>query len=187
MTAGRMDEPLCPEARVAALVATLAEDEPRGTGELDALLGEYPGDPRLHFLKGSLLAGNEDYVAARAALRRAVDLAPDYAIARFQLGFLLLTCGEAHAAQEAWGPLHGLPGDDALRLMVDGLTHMIHDRFAEALDRLREGMARNLDNPALNGNIRLIVDELERKAAGGDDSPSPAQLLLQQAALKTRH
>src|SRR5271156_6341339 len=99
---------LCPSERISSLVTSIQKNEPRGMRDLDGLLSEYPRDPRLHFLKGSLLAGQQDYAAARAAMRHAVDLAPDYAIARFQLGFLLLTSGEAHAAQEAWGPLHSL-------------------------------------------------------------------------------
>ena len=89
---------LCPEDRLLALVGVLGEDEASGMRQLETLLSNYPGDPRLHFLKGSVLAGNQDYVAARDVMRRAVDLAPDYPIARFQLGFLLLTCGEPHAS-----------------------------------------------------------------------------------------
>lgn len=180
---------LCPEDRLLALVGVLGEDEARGTRELEALLSDYPGDPRLHFLKGSLLAGNQEYAAARDVMRRAVDLAPDYPIARFQLGFLLLTCGEAHASQEAWGPLHGLPPDNYIRILVDGLTHLIHDRFGDAIETLEKGMARNEENPALNGNIQLIIDDLRRKMAenGGSEATSPVHLLLQQSALKTRH
>ena len=181
---------LCPEHRLTELVAALGEDDAAGNRLLSLLIGDYPGDPRLHFLQGSILAGEKDYPAARDAMRRAVDLAPDYAIARFQLGFLLLTCGEGHKSQEVWGPLHGLSPDSYLRLMVDGLTHMIHDRFAQAIEALENGMARNDENPALNGNIRLIIDELRSKLAqegGADSAISSVHLLLQQSALKTRH
>ena len=181
---------LCPEEKMSMLIAHVDDDEAYGMIQLESLLRAYPGDPRLHFLKGSLLAGQQDYEGAQCAMRQAVDLAPDYLIARFQLGFLLLTCGEPHKAQEAWGPLHGLPADNYLHLFVKGLCHLIGDEFDDARSTLQEGIARNDDNPAMNGDIRLIIDEIGRKQISpGEEAPlSSAQLLLQQAALKaTRH
>lgn len=182
---------LCPDGRLASMTAALGTNGPGAMRQLDAALAEYPRDPRLHFLKGSLLAGEQDYAGARAAMRRAVDLAPDFAIARFQLGFLLLTCGEPHAAQEAWGPLHALAADHFLRLFVDGLCHLIRDEFADAVRLLNEGIARNSENLPMNRDMRLIVDEVRAKIAahgGGDRAALSVDLLLQQAALKpTRH
>jgi Flp pilus assembly protein TadD len=181
----------CPDDVIAGLLETVTNDEPAGISQLERLLTRYPDDPRLHFLRGSLLAAAQDYTAAHRAMRRAVDLAPDYGIARFQLGFLLLTSGEPHAAQEAWGPLHGLAASDYLRLFAEGLTHLIHDRFAEAIARLEDGISRNQDNPAMNNDMRMIIDEARRKLAVDGDTDalsSSAHLLLQQAALKaTRH
>ena len=186
---------LCPEPELTTLLEQMTSDEANAMRCLAVLLAEYEDDPRLHFLEGSLFAEQRDYSAARDAMRRAVDLAPDFAIARFQLGFLLLTCGEPHAAQEAWGPLHGLPQDNYLRIFVTGLCHLIRDEFDDAVARLGEGISRNDENPALNNDMQMIVDEIHRKprqSGGGDtggDAPlSPAQLMLQQASFKaTRH
>jgi tetratricopeptide (TPR) repeat protein len=182
---------LCPEERLEALLAAVRADERRGSTDLDALLRDYPEDARLHFLRGSLLAGRQDYSAARAAMRSAVDLAPDYGIARFQLGLLLLTSGEPHAAQEAWGPLHGLAADHPLKLFVVGLGHLIRDEFADAMRVLESGIARNRDNAPLNRDIQLIIDEvraLSSDARAGGTSGSSVDFLLQQAAMKaTRH
>jgi tetratricopeptide (TPR) repeat protein len=181
---------LCPEDQLAEVVQRIGADEGNDTSELDVLLVSYPEDPRLHFLRGSLLAAGREYAAAVKAMRRAVEAAPDYAIARFQLGFLLLTSGEAHAAQEAWGPLHGLAAEHYLRRFVEGLTHLIHNRFDDAIDCLLDGIRRNEENPPMNGDMRLIVDEVRRKMADADSMAalSPAHLLLQQSALKsTKH
>lgn len=184
-------EALCPEDRLAELLAAVAADRADADGLLDRLIDAYPGDPRLHFLQGSLRAAVQDYDGARAAMRHAVDLAPDFAVARFQLGFLLLTCGEAHAAQEAWGPLHGSVAGTYMGHFVDGLTHLIHDRFDQAITALEAGIAINEENPAMSADMRLIIDEAREKtrAAGtSGESLSAAHLLLQQAALKaTRH
>jgi len=182
--------PICPEDRLSSLVSAIDEDESAGVIMLDRLLDEFPLDARLHFLRGSLAAAGRDYAGARIAMRHAVDLAPDFAIARFQLGFLLLTSGEPHAAQEAWGPLHSLPVDHYLRIFVRGLCHLIADEFDDAITLLLDGIGRNSENPALNGDMRLIVEETRRKSAEREEGEplSHAQLLLQQSASKsTKH
>jgi len=157
--------------------------------DLDAMLDEYPNDARLYFLKGSLLAGEQDYSAARAAMRHAVDLAPNYHVARFQLGFLLLTSGEPHAAQEAWGPLYSLPPDHYLRIFVDGLCHLIRDEFPETIKLLQKGMALNNENQPMNRDMQLIVEETKRRMdqdTPGNGPVSSVDFLLQQAALKPK-
>jgi tetratricopeptide (TPR) repeat protein len=177
----------CPDERLNALVTSITADERAGMRQLDESLRAYPGDARLHFLKGSLLAGRQDYVGARAEMRRAVDLAPDYAVARFQLGFLLLTSAEPHAAQEAWGPLHALPADNFVRLFVEGLSALIHDRFSDTIRFLQEGIAQNRENVAMNRDMQLIIDQVRRKmdvSATGGEASSTVDLLLQQAAIK---
>lgn len=180
---------LCPDNRMTALVAGIQKNAKSGMRDLEAMLVEYPDDPRLHFLKGSLLAGREDYAAARASMRHAVDLAPDFAVARFQLGFLLLTSGEPHAAQEAWGPLHALPADNYLHLFVRGLTKLVHDEFEDTIGLLTEGIARNRENAPMNNDMQMIIDEVRRKLTEkGGTAVSSVDLLLQQARLKsTRH
>lgn len=178
---------LCPEAKVGDLLALLGSDQDRGVAALDVLLSEYPNDPRMHFLKGSMLAGRQEYAAARACMRHAVDLAPDYAVARFQLGFLLLTSGEPYAAQETWGPLHALPAKHHLRLFVDGLCHLIRDEFDDTIRLLEEGIAANQENAPMNRDMQLIITEVRNKmgTAGG---VSAVDMLLHQATLKgTQH
>lgn len=181
----------CPDDRMSGLLAVLGRDETIGINELDSLLEQFPDDPRLVFLKGSLLAGSQDYAAARTYMRRAVDLAPEFHVARFQLGFLLLTSGEPFAAQEAWGPLHALPKASYLRIFVDGLCHLIRDEFDDTVRVLKEGIAANQENPAMNRDMQLIIDEvLSRQASsdGGGGPVSSVDLLLQQAALRsTKH
>ena len=182
---------LCPEEALAALLVQLQQDSSSGTARLDELTRRFDGDARLHFLKGSMLAGSGDYPRARDEMRRAVDLAPDFAIARFQLGFLLLTSAEPITAQEAWGPLHGLPARHYLRHFVQGLCHLIRDEFGETIRELELGIAVNQENPPLNNDMRLILAEVRKKPLTNPNGPaeaSSAQLLLQQAMLRsTRH
>jgi tetratricopeptide (TPR) repeat protein len=173
----------CPDERMKSLLAAM---KGKGDADLNDALRAYPDDPRLHFLKGSMLAGRQDYAGARAEMRRALELAPGYAIARFQLGLLLLTCGEAVPAQEVLGPLQSLPPDNFLRLFASGLHSLIRDDFTDAANLLRQGMARNQEIPAMNRDMQLIIDELRGKldeGIGGKPASS-VDMLLQQAALK---
>lgn len=152
---------------------------------IDALLLRYNDDARLHFLRGSVLAGDGRPLEAHRSLSKAVDLDPSFDIARFQLGFFELTSGEAEAALKTWGPLDRLPADHYLRLFIDGLRALIADGFGECIRLLDAGIARNSDNPPLNKDMALIiaacrglggVGEVERSAP--DDAVTETALLL---------
>lgn len=70
---------------------------------VENLLHEFPDDARLHFLYGSTLIGDGRLIEGHRALTRAVEIAPDFAIARFQLGFFQLTSGEPASALQTFG------------------------------------------------------------------------------------
>lgn len=178
----------CPEDLLADRLAALGAAPEVDATALDDLLRQYAKDPRLHFLKGSFLAGARDYAGAKIAMRSALDLAPGFEIARFQLGFLQLTSGEPVAAQETWGPLYGLPDGHYLQCFMLGLIHLVRDEFSETIRQLELGMAHNTENPPLNEDMRLIIKAVKDKMAGdgeGQGEMSSAQALLQQAALRS--
>lgn len=178
---------LCSEDEIQAFLGSMSKDQAKAREDINALLAKYPHDARLHFLSGSLLAGEQDYAGARSAMRQALDIAPGFDVARFQLGFLLLTCGEPVAAQETWGPLYGLAQDHYLRLFVTGLCHLIRDEFAEAIACLERGISQNRENAPMNRDMQLIVDEVRRKSADTGEQVSSVDLLLRQVAFKNTH
>jgi tetratricopeptide (TPR) repeat protein len=181
---------LCPPERIEQLARAMAGDGEAALADIDQALADYPADARVCFLRGSLLASLRRYDEARLAMRQAVDLAPEYAIARFQAGFLELTSGQALAAEALWRPLEQLEPDNFLRLFAAGLTHMAHDRFEEAITALRDGMALNAEIPPLNNDMQLIIDELQALRKGPppeQPAASSSHLLLQQYLNKTKH
>lgn len=175
---------LCDDKTLQDLIAAIQSGARDEIEQADRLLVEYPEDGRLHFLRGSLLAGIGRSIEALSALRKAVELAPDMAIARFQLGFFLLTSGDAAEALSVWGPLALLPEDHYLRIFVGGLTHLIRDEFTEAVRFLEEGISVNQENPALNSDMRLIVEQVGKLRDGvgadTDDDVSATSVLLGQ-------
>ncbi len=178
---------LCSDDDLATLVAAIERDDQGDLAALDAMLVRFPQDPRLHFMRGSVLAGRRQALEAHAALARSVELAPEFHLARYQLGFFELTSGEVNEALATWGPLLRLPEDSYLRVFVEGLTHLVRDEFGPALARLQQGIELNRDNAPLNGDIRLLIAECrnalgeqaaETDAASGEDGDLSATSVI---------
>lgn len=182
---------LCNDAQLTTLVQSLERDERTAMVELEALVQRHPGDPRLHFLHGSLLAGNQRYPDAIAAVARAVELAPDYRIARFQLGFLYYTSGDAASAISVWHDLRPSDPDDELACFAAGLERLAVDDFAPGIALLRQGQAINAEHPLLSGDMQKIIDEIEKlpKADDASATTDSAHVLLQHysAGTFTKH
>lgn len=180
----------CPADQLTQALEAIKHDDSRGLAILDDLLRTYDGDPRLHFLRGSLLASEQRYGEAHQAMRRAVEIAPGFAIARFQLGLLELTSGDAQTASTTWRPLLGLEPTNALRTFVVGLTHMARDEFQPAIEALREGIRQNHENPILNKDMLMVIDTIQSHLAkpAEEQEISSTHLLLQQYTTKsTKH
>lgn len=188
---------LCEDKEFEELVENIQNGKADDLVETDRMLQRFPGDPRLQFLRGSLLAGMGRSIEALSALRKAVELAPDFAIARFQLGFFLLTSGDPGEALSVWGPLAMLPKDHYLRIFVGGLTHLIRDEFDDTIEQLERGIAVNSENLPLNRDMQLIIDKVRplkeatalAVAAAEDDGSeavSGTSFLLDQLSAKRR-
>jgi tetratricopeptide (TPR) repeat protein len=176
----------CSDEALDELIAALQAASENKLDDVDRLLSKHPDDARLHFLRGSVLASLGRPIEALPALREAVELAPDFAIARFQLGFFQLVSAETANALSTWGPLALLPEDHYLRMFVAGLTHLIRDEFEQAIVQLRAGIAANDENPPLNRDMQLIFEQASALAAGArpeaaeGESASATSFLLDQ-------
>jgi Flp pilus assembly protein TadD len=181
----------CPSSLLIAAAQVADGQDEDGLMRVDALLNDYPRDPRLHFLRGSLLAGLKRYDEAQDAMARAVALAPDYAIARFQLGFLLFTSGRPSDAEVAWERLRRLSVEDPLRLFAMGLEHLGRDEFEACIKCLRDGIALNTELPPVNRDMQLIIDQvseiLSANSTPNEEPVSATHLLLKQYRSPTKH
>lgn len=182
-----MAESMMGDAAIGELIKQIGSGDERDLSAVEAALRTFPQDPRLHFMKGSILAGRGRAIEAHASMSHAVEIAPGYALARYQLGFFELTSGEAERALSTWGPLLASGEDNYLRQFVEGMTHLIRDEFAEAIKRFQQGVALNTENEPMNNDIHLLIGEcrkLQQKAAGpsdaGDEELSATALILGQ-------
>ncbi|AHE55638.1 hypothetical protein NX02_19895 [Sphingomonas sanxanigenens DSM 19645 = NX02] len=182
--------PLCSDDAISRLVALATASDTDGIDEADRLIRLHPADPRLHFLKGSLLAAQREYAAGEAAMSYAVLIAPDYHIARFQLGLLQLSSGKGDAAAATLDPLRDLPTDNPFQPLSDGLVRLANDDLPGAIERLEAGIALNDALPLINRDMQMLIDESRAALAGSDpaDAMSATQQLLRSfASRQTRH
>ncbi len=151
----------CDDAHIQHILTAARRDTHEGIAEIELALKDFPNDARLHFLKGSLSIGLNRHITAHSALSRAVEIDPDFILARFQLGFFELTSGEASTALATFAPLHGLSDEHWLRHFVEGLEALIADRFEDCIHHLRAGQRANTENPPLNRDMDLIIEKCE--------------------------
>ncbi len=129
----------------------------------DALRAAIENEPRkaeLHYLLGAELAGQREYEGAAQEMGRALELDPSLHTCRFQLGLLLLTMALPDQARAVWSALENLEATSPLWYFKRGLEALIEDRFQDCIACLRSGIELNDSNPALNGDMQMIIERV---------------------------
>ena len=156
-----------PRDYMAGLISQLQRSE-RGSSRrlIEQAAAEHPEDARPLLLLAAEHVHAGEIDLAEATYIAALQRAPDFAIARFQLGLLQLTSAHPAAAQATWAPLDALPATDPLRLFKTGLELMAQDRFDETRRLLMQGIAQNDANPALNRDMQMVLERIAQQQAG---------------------
>lgn len=176
---------LCEEMELQDLVEGIqSSQDPNGDiTKIEAFLRKHPNDPRLHFLRGSVLVGAGRHIDAHQAYSRAIEIAPDFAIARFQLGFFELTSGEAQTSLNTLAPLQDLPDRHYLKMFTLGLFSLVRDDFAQAIAHFKQGIEANSENLPLNKDMQLLINEctpLAQSLQNSEAGVSETSLILNQ-------
>jgi Tfp pilus assembly protein PilF len=111
---------------------------------------------------------------AEEGFRKTVELAPDFPMARFQLGQLHLTKSDAASAKTVLAPLANLPAGQALSGYAKGLIAAANEDIGEAITQIQAGLACDQDIPALASDMRRVLDNL--LALGGGIAPTPSPI-----------
>jgi tetratricopeptide (TPR) repeat protein len=168
-----------PPAVSHALQVSAGGDSEGAIRLLRAAAAEDPTSGLVQFLLAAELAQDGAIGDAEAAYANAVLLAPQFHIARFQLGLLQFTSGRAAIALLTWQPLLALGDDEALPHFVRAFAALAGDHFAQALASFTAGIARNSENEPLNADMRKVMagieDLLRTQAAGPEAEPPTAQ------------
>lgn len=151
-----------------ALDAFQREDSGRALAYLKEAGSREDANAQVLFMLGSEYAQIGMIPEAKAVLLKALHATPELPIARFQLGLLHLTSGDAISARETWQPLLNRTVADAsdyLRHFAQGLLDASEDSWDNARSALLQGIALNLDNPALNKNMQGVIERLNAAQA----------------------
>ncbi len=97
---------------------------------------------------------------AESGFRAVVAQAPDFPMARFQLGQLLLTKGSNVEAKRLFAPLAELPAGDALGAFARALSAAADDDAGEMIHQLQEGLACPQPVPALAMDMQRLLGRL---------------------------
>ena len=155
----------------------------------------HPADARPLLLLAAEFAQAREYDRAEAVYVAALQRAPQFTIARFQLGLLQFTSGRPAVATVTWAPLDELPEDDPLRLFKQAFECLKRDDFAGADALLKRGIANNTQNPPLNRDMQMMLERLaaqqqkpaEAPAAPGAEAEAPATAHFLVSAYKNLH
>lgn len=135
---------------------------------LQAVLDQIDQHPRvsaLHWLAASAYAHLGQMDAAEAAFSRALLLDPAQHVARFQLGLLQFSSGRPNMAMQTWAPLEQLPENHYLVYFKRGFAALAIDAFDDAILLFSRGIEANQEVPPLNGDIQMMIGEIERSRA----------------------
>lgn len=138
-----------------------AMNQNRDADALVALKALVERDPR-HAAGRYLLAAQHAQMGlmdkAEVGFREAVALAPEFPMARFQLGQLLLTRGAADEARAMFAPLASEP--NAVGRYAAALSAAALEDRATAVAALQEGLAMPQEVPALTADMRRVLENL---------------------------
>ncbi len=122
-----------------------------------------------HYILGAEYAQIKMYDRAVAEMEAALAIDHGLSIARFQLGLLWLTMGNAERSTNVLTPLNELGDQHPLCLFSRGLIHLMRDEFADVLQCLQKGIAiglnTDIENQALNRDMQKIIHQVELLSA----------------------
>ncbi len=154
----------------------LASREGRTAQAVDCFLlaaRELPSSGVPHFLLGSEHAAAGDPAAAERSLADAVLLAPDFHLARYQLGLLQFSSDRPGAALVTWQPLLETPDCESLGQFVRGFASLAGDHVAAAVTHFKAGLACQDVQPAVAADVQKVIDALDRLVAPSGDQGTP--------------
>ena len=141
-----------------AVSASQADRHDQAISLLKQAAQRSPGDARVMHCLGAEHAQIGMYDRAIAEMSRALELDPGLVPARFQLGLLCLTTGQAGQAEEVLRPLADLGEGDSYRHFGAGLVSLLHDAPGACLTSLEQGLALGTGNPSLAADMARLAE-----------------------------
>jgi Flp pilus assembly protein TadD len=144
-----------PRERIAYL--QLAQDPERAEGIFASLIEEDPARASAHFGHGLAQLQRGDLPAARSALERALELAPNDAEAAAALAMTCEWGGDAECAERSYARALELDAGNADVHNNRGMSLLLAGRYREAVEEFRRALRSRPDDPAIQNNLGLAL------------------------------
>jgi tetratricopeptide (TPR) repeat protein len=141
-----------------ALQASQANDTQKSIGIIKTAIDQSPDDARMWYMLGTLYGDIGIYDKAVLNMEKALEIDPNYAIARFHLGLLHLMSGQQDKAEATWLPLNTLGETHYLTLFKMGLLKIVNNEIEQGIALIREGINRNHLVESLNKDMQTVIE-----------------------------
>lgn len=155
-------------------------------GHLKDCLKQDPQNANAQYLLGALHAELGMYERAAKEMETALDMNPDMPTARFQLGLLHMTSGNADKAKSIWNDLVKLGNEHFFYLFKEGIIDLSENKFESSIEKLKQGIAINTENEALNNDMLNMISRAETALQGGDIATNTASTIATETSEKPK-
>ena len=149
---------------------------PKAHARLDQILGSFPNDASLHYLKAQIYAIERNPQGTEAELRKALELDPNYITAYSSLGALFINTKQEDRAITELKKVVALRPENPSAYVLIGILYDAKKDYVNAMEHYRQALERDPNaviaannlawlyatRPELNGNL----DEAVRLAQG---------------------
>lgn len=166
-----------------AIAAVQNGDDGSALNLYNTILAQDNGHFGANYMMACESMHNNDVETARTYFQKALYRHPDHPACRFQAGLLELTSGNLSICAQVWAPLEqNLPDDNYFKLFVQGCLAMALDRFDEAESLLSRGIAQNAENPALNRDMEMLINDIRNRDKGQAIEQAPVETTPEQGS-----
>lgn len=161
-----------------AINASQAGNHHAALEHLHKALDQAPGHTAARYFLAAEHAELGLYERACKEMEELLLIAPDMAIACFQLGLLNLQLERPQEARQAFSNLSESTTDESLRDFSRAYIHLLDEQQREAMDLLSQGIS-TCSNPALKADMARVLASLSTSQADQavtDGSPAPVYL-----------
>jgi tetratricopeptide (TPR) repeat protein len=132
---------------------------------LKALVGAEPDNAMAIYLLATVHAGMGMHARAVSEMVSVLELEPDFHVARFQLGLILLAHGQGADTMAAWEHFQGLGEDDCFFLFRRGVEYFLLDQLDESVRDLKAGILANEHYESVVEDMVSILEEVQTRQA----------------------
>lgn len=153
----------------------------KAISHLKACLQKEPQNANAQYLLAAIHAELGMYERAMEEMELALSIDPELSTARFQLGLLYITAGHTEKSQKVWEDLAKLGTEHPLYLFKEGLLDLANNQFESCIAKLKQGIAINTANDALNHDMLNMIKRAET-ALQEQSAPATAESIAADTA-----